>query len=149
VLLLCVIVLAAAVDLEFTTNDPLLLERMSSWAEDDAYDDSHATADGDAAINEKFSVSPLESDSGMRTVCPEIPSASIAISLGTRAPPLFGGMDNIRSFRRSFRSSRRDTPSMAVLHVLGWFQPHFPIACSCQKPSCSSRQVISRTRLLT
>jgi len=108
VLLLCVIVLAAAVDLEFTTNDPLLLERMLSWAEDDAYDDSHATADGDAAINEKFSVRPLESDSGMRTLRPEIHSASIVISLGTRAPPLFGGMGQhpLVSPLVSFKSTR-------------------------------------------
>ncbi len=92
VLLLCVIALADAVDSEFTTNDTLPRDGISSWAgDDDARDDRSATAYGDAALNEKFSVSSLEDDFGMPTVRPETHSARVAISFGTRAPPLSGG----------------------------------------------------------
>jgi len=134
-LLLCVSVLAAAVDSEYTTNDTLPRQAILSWAEDNSGDDPDATAYGDAAINEKSSVVHFENDSHMRTVRPEIRSATVAISVQTRAPP---GYSAASAHMRLSLSSLRNPCSVAVVHVLGLFQPYLAIAwLSGQKPSCS------------
>lgn len=116
-LLLCVIVLAAAVDSECTTNDTLLPQGILSWTEADAGDDPDGTTYGDAAISEKFCVIPCDNDSDMQTTRPKIHSATVAINFNTRAPPLFDGIGShaLISFEPTRRSLSGRSPCQRLV----------------------------------
>ena len=135
-LLLCVIVLSAAVDSEGTTNVTLVRQGPFSWAEDNTDDDPDTTTYGDAAIDGKFSLIPFENDSDMRIIRSAIHSARVVISSETRAPPPFGGIATHSLV--SFEST--DVFLVVVVHVLSWFQFHLP--------HCVLGQVRSRAVLL-